>query len=63
VSEKVGAAVVETVPDDGFVDFYAAGETVAGEFRCSRCGYGVSVRRALPMCPMCGGRAWEPWRS
>lgn len=39
--------------------FLAAGESAAGEFRCSDCGYGVSVRQALPICPMCGGTAWE----
>ena len=44
---------------DGFVAFLATGEPAAGEFRCSDCGYGVSVRQALPICPMCGGTAWE----
>ena len=29
-----------------------------GDYRCEECGYGVSVVRALPRCPMCGG-----WRS
>ena len=62
MSEKVGVAAVETVSDEGFVAFHVAGEQVAGEFRCSHCGYGVSVRRELPRCPMCGGSTWEPWR-
>jgi hypothetical protein len=31
-----------------------------GDFRCADCGYGVSVVRALPRCPMCGGTNWEP---
>ncbi len=44
---------------DGFVAFLAAGEPAAGEFRCSDCGYGVFVRRELPICPMCGGAVWE----
>jgi hypothetical protein len=45
------------------VAFLAAGEPAVGEFHCSDCGYGVSVYRALPICPMCGGAAWEhgPW--
>jgi rubrerythrin len=47
-------------PDDfGFVDFSVAGTDVSGEFRCSECGYGAVVRRALPPCPMCGGTVWE----
>jgi rubredoxin len=31
-----------------------------GDYRCEECGYGVSVVRALPRCPMCGGDDWEP---
>jgi rubrerythrin len=45
--------------DSGFVDFRVAGTEVAGEFRCSDCGYGAVVHRALPPCPMCGGTVWE----
>ena len=44
---------------DGFVSFFAAGEPAVGDFRCSACGYGVSVSRALPYCPMCRGVTWE----
>jgi rubrerythrin len=44
---------------DGYVEFWTAGETVKGEFHCSDCGYGVTIVRALPVCPMCGGRSWE----
>jgi rubrerythrin len=29
-----------------------------GDYRCAACGYGVSVQRSLPRCPMCGGNAW-----
>jgi rubredoxin len=43
------------------VTFLAAGEPAVGEFRCSECRYGVSVYRALPTCPMCGGTVWEPY--
>ncbi len=43
----------------GYVAFWAAGQLAKGEYRCSECGYGVTVHRELPLCPMCGGRAWE----
>jgi rubredoxin len=48
---------------DDYVEFWAAGQTVKGEFHCSGCGYGVTIVRALPVCPMCGGTSWEqfPW--
>jgi rubrerythrin len=45
--------------DSGFVDYRVAGTEVSGEFRCSDCGYGAVVQRALPLCPMCGGTVWE----
>jgi len=34
------------------------------EYHCSECGYGVTVRRELPVCPMCDGTTWEQtaWR-
>lgn len=50
---------VSRTPADDYVEFWAAGETVKGEFHCSECGYGVMIVRALPVCPMCGGRTWE----
>jgi rubredoxin len=48
---------------DGFVDFRSTGDAVKGEFHCAECGYGVTVYRELPRCPMCGGTTWEqaPW--
>jgi hypothetical protein len=46
-------------PDDGFAAFSAAGTSTKGEYHCSECGYGVTVFRALPRCPMCGGESWE----
>ena len=51
------------VSPDEFVEFFAAGQSVKGEYHCSDCGYGVTIVRALPLCPMCGGTAWEqsPW--
>jgi rubrerythrin len=48
------------VVDEEYVDFVAMGTVVSGEFRCSACGYGVSLTRTLPRCPMCSGTAWEP---
>ncbi len=53
----VGAAGREPAGD--FVDFLSAGVHVKGEFHCAACGYGVTVYRALPVCPMCGGSQWE----
>jgi rubrerythrin len=44
---------------DEYVEFRATGESVKGEFHCSACGYGVTIVRALPLCPMCGGSSWE----
>ena len=52
--------VRESAPvDDGFIHFVPAGTSVKGEYHCSDCGYGVTVFRALPRCPMCGGTSWE----
>ena len=42
-----------------YIEFVAAGEHAKGEFHCSDCGYGVTVHRHLPVCPTCGGGAWE----
>lgn len=44
---------------EGLPVFHGAGAPVSGEFVCSECGYGVSVRSVLPVCPMCRGSAWE----
>ncbi len=48
---------------DDYVEFWTTGEAVKGEFHCSDCGYGVTIVRSLPLCPMCGGSSWEqtPW--
>ena len=46
-------------PAGDFVEFLVAGVRAKGEFHCSQCGYGVTVFRALPVCPMCGGSEWE----
>jgi hypothetical protein len=36
-----------------------AGARVKGEYRCVGCGYGVTIYRELPRCPMCGSESWE----
>jgi hypothetical protein len=45
--------------EGGYVVFWPAGQHVKGEFHCAECGYGVTVFRELPVCPMCGGSTWE----
>lgn len=46
---------------DGAPQCIPAGSEAAGEFVCAGCGYGVSVRAFLPICPMCRGAVWvEP---
>ena len=45
--------------EGGYVAFWPAGVHVKGEFHCAECGYGVTVFRELPVCPMCGGSTWE----
>ena len=45
--------------DDGVPGFVNAGTRAVGEYHCADCGYGVTVRRLLPVCPMCRGRSWE----
>ena len=42
-----------------YIEFWPAGVHVKGEFHCAECGYGVTIRRDLPVCPMCGGESWE----
>jgi hypothetical protein len=39
------------------------GMQVKGEYQCAGCGYGVTIYRMLPRCPMCSGEEWEsaPW--
>ena len=55
-------STVRVAPDE-YVEFLSTGTAAKGEFHCSQCGYGVTIVRALPLCPMCGGTSWEqsPW--
>lgn len=48
-----------TAADGDELQLIAAGEHRKGEFRCADCGYGVTVCRELPICPMCGCEAWR----
>jgi rubrerythrin len=50
---------INRVATDDYVEFWASGQIVTGEFHCSDCGYGVTIMRALPLCPMCHGTSWE----
>ena len=42
----------------------AAGDHAKGEFRCTDCGYAITVCRELPPCAMCGCETWQAglWR-
>jgi len=63
VNEEAGVGTqVRAAADNGFLPFLLAGEPAAGDFRCSGCGYGVSIDRILPLCPMCGGSSWQETR-
>lgn len=53
-----GLETTRTATGD-YVEFLATGQAVKGEFHCSECGYGVTIVRVLPPCPMCGGTSWE----
>ena len=57
VSERSSVDIYEA---PGYVEFLSAGELAVGRFHCSECGYGVAVKRVLPLCPMCRGSVWEP---
>jgi len=48
-----------TAHDDEFVELLAAGDATRGEFHCAECGYGLTVARTLPTCPMCAGGSWQ----
>jgi hypothetical protein len=48
-----------TAADGDEIVFSAAGDHGKGEFRCAECGYGITVYRELPVCPMCACTVWE----
>jgi len=43
---------------DDYVQF-PAGAHAKGQYRCSDCGYGITIHDELPACPMCAGTSWE----
>jgi hypothetical protein len=54
----VGVAIIHSADARAGLD---AGTAARGEFHCADCGYGITVRRTLPTCPMCQGGEWLPW--
>ena len=61
--DTLAGAVLTRSDDVAAGGFARAGDVLQGDFRCVECGYGVTIYRALPVCPMCGGSAWRPGRS
>jgi rubrerythrin len=57
--ERFGKGSADKAVADGFVEFLSSGDRATGEYHCSECGYGVTIFAVLPLCPMCGGTAWE----
>jgi hypothetical protein len=45
--------------EDEFVEFFRAGDPVAGEFQCVACGRPALHRGLLSRCPGCGSALWE----
>ena len=45
--------------EDEFVEFYRAGDPVAGEFQCVACCRPALHRGLLSRCPGCGSALWE----
>jgi hypothetical protein len=45
--------------EDDFVEFFRAGDPVAGEFQCVACGRPAVHRGLLSRCPGCGNALWE----
>ena len=47
------------VPGQSPTPPFVTGVKAKGEYRCAGCGYGISITRELPRCPMCGTESWE----
>lgn len=45
--------------EDEFVEFFRAGDHVAGQFECVGCGHAELYVGELPSCPACSGALWE----
>jgi hypothetical protein len=53
----MGIAIIDSASSQAGL---AAGVGARGEFHCTDCGYGITVHRVLPSCPMCRGAEWQP---
>ena len=45
--------------EDDFVEFFRAGDPVAGDFQCVACGRPAVHRGLLSRCASCGSALWE----
>jgi len=45
--------------DEDYVEFFRAGDPVAGEFQCVACSRPALHRGLLSRCPGCGSALWE----
>ncbi len=59
MAQDLSVDPADAVAVDDSHELWPAGESAKGEFHCSGCGYGVTVYRTLPSCPMCGCEEWE----
>jgi hypothetical protein len=56
---QLGTVTNAKADDEEFVEFFRAGEHVAGAFECVVCSYSAVVRGPLQSCPACRGTLWE----
>ena len=56
---QLGTVTNAKAGDEEFVEFFRAGEHVAGAFECVACSYSAVLRGPLPSCAACGGTLWE----
>lgn len=53
-----------TVPSESATTTFPRATLHHHDYRCTSCGYGISVREPPDACPMCRGTTWElgEWR-
>ena len=56
---RTGVHVGVVTYADGAATAPGVGARAKGEYRCTGCGYGVTIYRELPRCPMCWEESWE----
>ena len=56
---KTPARTWPAVDAGDYVEFWPAGTTAKGRFRCTACGNEINARFVLPRCMLCGERLWE----